>query len=53
MSISLFVFYSTLKHSWQKLGSELCKLGDLHAEKVRVYTYMYMYALTDLGLHAL
>ena len=24
----------TVKHCWQRLGSELCKLADLHAENV-------------------
>lgn len=28
------IFSRTVKHSWQKLGAELHKLADLHAEKV-------------------
>jgi hypothetical protein len=27
----------SLKHSWQELGQELCKLADLHSEQVAIY----------------
>lgn len=36
LSLPLPSLSSSLKHSWQELGQELCKLADLHSEQVSI-----------------
>ncbi len=33
----LFIFCRTVRHSWQKLGTEFSKLADLHSQKATAY----------------
>ena len=48
VTFSACCYCSTVRHSWQKLGTELSKLADLHSQKATAYLDAVRHPLQEL-----